>query len=96
VLNSLLGYGLAVLAVTVDLGRPWELWKVQVFFWRWTGSPQLDVALCVAFPKGLLPSLKGGNPRDQLRGNPVLVGLIARIKAARKLCEPEDFGALLC
>jgi Ni/Fe-hydrogenase subunit HybB-like protein len=48
VLTSLLGYGLAVLAVTVDLGRPWELWKVPVFFWRWTGSPQLEVALCVA------------------------------------------------
>lgn len=48
VLTSLLGYGLAVLAVAVDLGRPWELWKVPVFFWRWSGSPQLEVALCVA------------------------------------------------
>ncbi|MCG6925001.1 MAG: Ni/Fe-hydrogenase cytochrome b subunit [Acidobacteria bacterium] len=48
ILTSLLGYGLAVLAVTIDLGRPWSLWKVPVFFWRWTGSPQLEVALCVA------------------------------------------------
>lgn len=48
VLTSLLGYGLAVLAVTIDLGRFWELWKVPVFFWRWTHSPQLEVALCVA------------------------------------------------
>lgn len=48
VLTSLLGYGLAVLAVAIDLGRPWELWKVPVFFWRWSGSPQLEVALCVA------------------------------------------------
>jgi Ni/Fe-hydrogenase subunit HybB-like protein len=48
ILTSLLGYGLAVLAVTIDLGRPWGLWKVPVFFWRWTGSPQLEVALCVA------------------------------------------------
>jgi Ni/Fe-hydrogenase subunit HybB-like protein len=47
-LTSLLGYGLAVLAVAIDLGRPWELWKVPAFFWRWTGSPQLEVALCVA------------------------------------------------
>ncbi len=45
ILTSLLGYGLAVLAVTIDLGRPWSLWKVPVFFWRWTGSPQLEVAL---------------------------------------------------
>jgi Ni/Fe-hydrogenase subunit HybB-like protein len=48
ILTSLLGYGLAVLAVAIDLGRPWELWKVPLFFWRWTGSPQLEVALCVA------------------------------------------------
>lgn len=48
VLTSLLGYGLAMLAVTIDLGRFWELWKVPIFFWRWTHSPQLEVALCVA------------------------------------------------
>jgi Ni/Fe-hydrogenase subunit HybB-like protein len=48
ILTSLLGYGLAVVAVTLDLGRFWELWKVPVFFWRWTHSPQLEVALCVA------------------------------------------------
>jgi Ni/Fe-hydrogenase subunit HybB-like protein len=47
-LTSLLGYGLAVLAVAIDLGRPWELWKVPVYFWRWSHSPQLEVALCVA------------------------------------------------
>ena len=48
ILTSLLGYGLAVLAVAIDLGRPWELWKVPTFVGRWTGSPQLEVALCVA------------------------------------------------
>lgn len=48
VLTSLLGYGLAVLAVTIDLGRFWELWKIPLFFWRWTHSPQLEVALCVS------------------------------------------------
>ena len=47
-LTSLLGYGLAIIAVTIDLGRYWGLWKVTVFFWRWTHSPQLEVALCVA------------------------------------------------
>lgn len=48
VLTSLLGYGLAVIAVSIDLGRYWGLWKVPVFVWRWTHSPQLEVALCVA------------------------------------------------
>ncbi len=47
VLTSLLGYGLAVLAVACDLGRFWDLWKVPIFFWRWSHSPQLEVALCV-------------------------------------------------
>lgn len=48
VLTSLLGYGLAVLAVVIDLGRFWGLWKVPIFVWRWSHSPQLEVALCVA------------------------------------------------
>jgi Ni/Fe-hydrogenase subunit HybB-like protein len=48
VLTSLLGYGLAVIAVVVDLGRYWSLWKVPIFVWRWSHSPQLEVALCVA------------------------------------------------
>jgi Ni/Fe-hydrogenase subunit HybB-like protein len=48
VLTSLLGYGLAVIAVGIDLGRYWGLPKVPVFVWRWTHSPQLEVALCVA------------------------------------------------
>ena len=44
VLTSLLGYGLAVLAVIVDLGRYWDLWKIPIFFWQWSHSPQLEVA----------------------------------------------------
>jgi Ni/Fe-hydrogenase subunit HybB-like protein len=48
VLTSLLGYGLAVIAVVIDLGRFWSLWKVPVYVWRWSHSPQLEVALCVA------------------------------------------------
>jgi len=47
VLTSLLGYGLAAVAVIIDLGRFWGLWKVPLFFWRWSHSPQLEVALCV-------------------------------------------------
>jgi len=54
ILTSLLGYGLAIVAVTIDLGRPWELWKVPVYFWRWSHSPQLEVALCVAAYVGVL------------------------------------------
>ena len=48
VLTSLLGYGLAVVAVAVDLGRFWGLYQLPIFIWRWSHSPQLEVALCVA------------------------------------------------
>jgi Ni/Fe-hydrogenase subunit HybB-like protein len=76
ILTSLLGYGLAVVAVTIDLGRPWGLWKVPIFFWRWTGSPQLEVALCVAaYVAVLLVELSPaafekwkGSPDSTLRG----------------------------
>lgn len=47
VLTSLLGYLLGAFGVVVDLGRWWEIWRVPTYFWRWTGSPQLEVALCI-------------------------------------------------
>jgi Ni/Fe-hydrogenase subunit HybB-like protein len=47
VLTSLLGYVMGAVGVMVDLGRVWEMWKVPTYFWRWTSSPQLEVALCI-------------------------------------------------
>ncbi|HSL81393.1 MAG TPA: Ni/Fe-hydrogenase cytochrome b subunit, partial [Thermoanaerobaculia bacterium] len=47
-LTSALGYTLAGLAVVVDVGRPWWIWKVPLFFWRWNlNSALLEVALCI-------------------------------------------------
>lgn len=47
-LTSALGYSLAGLAVAVDVGRPWFIWKVPLFFWRWNlNSALLEVALCI-------------------------------------------------
>lgn len=46
--TSALGYTLAGLAVAVDVGRPWWIWKVPLFFWRWNlNSALLEVALCI-------------------------------------------------
>jgi Ni/Fe-hydrogenase subunit HybB-like protein len=46
--TSALGYSLAGLAVVVDVGRPWWIWKVPLFFWRWNlNSALLEVALCI-------------------------------------------------
>lgn len=46
--TSALGYTLAGLAVVVDVGRPWWLWKVPLFFWDWNvNSALLEVALCI-------------------------------------------------
>lgn len=48
VLTSALGYSLAAVAITLDVGRPWEIWKIPLFFWSWNlNSALLEVALCV-------------------------------------------------
>ena len=48
ILTSALGYTLAGLAIVVDVGRPWWIWRVPLYFWRWNlNSALLEVALCV-------------------------------------------------
>lgn len=47
VLTSALGYSLAALAVVLDLGRPWNMWKIPLP-WKWNlNSVLLEVALCI-------------------------------------------------
>jgi Ni/Fe-hydrogenase subunit HybB-like protein len=48
VLTSALGYTLAGLSVAVDLGRPWNMWKIPLFIRDWNlNSSLLEVALCI-------------------------------------------------
>lgn len=48
VLTSALGYTLAGIGVTLDVGRWWAIWKVPVYFWHWNfNSALLEVALCI-------------------------------------------------
>lgn len=48
ILTSALGYTLAGVAVAVDVGRPWWIWRVPLYFWRWNlNSALLEVALCI-------------------------------------------------
>lgn len=48
-LTAALGYTIAVLSLVVDVGRPWNFWKVPLFVGDWNlASPLLEVALCVA------------------------------------------------
>lgn len=47
-LTSALGYTLAGIGVTLDVGRWWLLWKVPLYFWHWNfNSALLEVALCI-------------------------------------------------
>lgn len=47
-LTSALGYSVAAVAISFDVGRYWNLWKIPIFFWRWNlNSALLEVALCV-------------------------------------------------
>jgi len=48
ILTSALGYSLAAVAIAVDVGRPWFIWRIPLSFWRWNlNSALLEVALCV-------------------------------------------------
>lgn len=48
VLTSALGYTVAGLSLAVDVGRPWNFWRVPVTVWRWNfNSALLEVALCI-------------------------------------------------
>ncbi len=48
VLTSALGYSLAAVAIIIDVGRYWHIWKLP-FVWGWwnLSSALLEVALCV-------------------------------------------------
>jgi Ni/Fe-hydrogenase subunit HybB-like protein len=74
VLTSALGYTLAGIGVTLDVGRWWLVWKVPVYFWHWNfNSALLEVALCIMAyivvlwlrlaPTLLDPVLNGSNQR---------------------------------
>jgi len=48
ILTSALGYSMAALAIIVDVGRPWWMWKIPISFGKWNlNSALLEVALCV-------------------------------------------------
>jgi Ni/Fe-hydrogenase subunit HybB-like protein len=48
ILTSLLGYSVAGFSVLLDLGRPWNVWKVPTFITSWNlSSALLEVALCI-------------------------------------------------
>jgi Ni/Fe-hydrogenase subunit HybB-like protein len=48
VLTSALGYTIAGASVAVDLGRPWNMWKIPTYVWSWNlNSSLLEVALCI-------------------------------------------------
>ena len=48
ILTSALGYTIAAISVAIDVGRPWAMWKVPLFFWDWNlHSVLLEVALCI-------------------------------------------------
>lgn len=46
--TSAFGYSIAGLSVLIDVGRPWLVWKIPLFFWHWNlHSVLLEVALCI-------------------------------------------------
>jgi len=48
ILTSALGYSIAGFSVVIDIGRPWQVWKLPLFINHWNlNSALLEVALCI-------------------------------------------------
>lgn len=48
ILTSALGYSMAGLAIAIDVGRPWFIWKIPLEVAKWNlNSVLLEVALCM-------------------------------------------------
>ena len=48
-LTSAVSYTTAILALGIDVGAPWNFWKVMLWSWHWNGdSVLLEVAICVS------------------------------------------------
>ncbi len=46
--TSALGYTLGGISVLIDIGRPWNFYKIPLLFWHWNvNSILLEVALCI-------------------------------------------------
>jgi Ni/Fe-hydrogenase subunit HybB-like protein len=55
ILTSALGYTVAALSLVVDVGRPWNFWKVPTWVAHWNfDSALLEVALCIMSYIGVL------------------------------------------
>jgi Ni/Fe-hydrogenase subunit HybB-like protein len=55
ILTSALGYSIAGVSVAIDLGRPWNMWKIPLYFRSWNlNSALLEVALCIMAYVGVL------------------------------------------
>ena len=47
-LTSALGYTMAAVAIVIDVGRPWLIWRIPISVGKWNlNSALLEVALCV-------------------------------------------------
>ncbi len=54
-LTSALGYSLGALAIIIDVGRPWYIYRIPIRVGQWNlNSPLLEVALCVMAYVGVL------------------------------------------
>lgn len=88
ILASALGYTLAAMSVALDLGRPWMIWKIPLFFWHWNlDSALLEVALCITTYVFVLWAELSPAVLERYRDEPSTLG-----KIARQLNVPVDRG----
>jgi Ni/Fe-hydrogenase subunit HybB-like protein len=86
ILTSALGYTMAAVAIMIDVGRPWFIYRIPLRVWQWNlDSALLEVALCVMAYVGILwielaPAFA---EKGEQSGNPTIRSLA--VKAGRIL-----------
>lgn len=78
ILTSALGYSIAGFSVMIDIGRPWNAWKLPIMIGRWNlNSALLEVALCIMAYCVVLYLELAPAILQRFKGQPSAIGRIA-------------------
>jgi len=78
ILTSALGYSIAGFSVMIDIGRPWNAWKLPIMLGKWNlNSALLEVALCIMAYCFVLYLELAPAVLEKFKGQPTKIGRIA-------------------
>ncbi len=78
-LTSAVGYTMAILALGIDVGSPWNFWKVLFWSWEWnSNSVLLEVAICISVYVPVLWAELSPAFMERWKDRPGFLGSISR------------------